>query len=241
MLPLKPVPPFSLHPDKRSPTAKKLTAILTPEAPLCMLNEVATGGSLLDRQAESEFVQNYKQLQSAVRGYFVNRGFTVEDADDMTQETFLLAFRGMGRFRQDAEFKTWLFQIAANVLKKTLRGSTALKRGGPGPAPGSMPSDEIPGYASPLEATESDTRSRQEGQQLENLLTDEFLGLTRQAVEEMPAKMQRCFLLYVHQERKYHEIAALMNLSINTVKSHIHQARKRLKETVGDPHDGLGR
>lgn len=205
-----------------------------------MLKAVAIGGRGLERQTESQFIEDFKQLRSAVRGYFINRGLSSEDADDLTQDTFLLAFRGLDGFRGEAEFKTWLFSIADNVFNKAIRRSKALKRVGHETALESLSPDKMADLASPA-AGQSDWRLRYEGAQLRELLTEEYLGLTQKALDGLPSKMQRCILLYVHQDRKYHEIAALMNLSINTVKAHIHQARKRLKQALGERFDGLGR
>lgn len=220
--------------------ANSPTTILTLEAVLCMLNSVAVKGSLLDLQKKKEeFIRDFDLHWRAIQRYFIGKGFNLTDAEDLTQETFAQAFQGLKDFRGESRIKTWLYRIAENVYNKAIRRSKALKRDGQETTLENIPSDRIPDYASPLVAEEQD--SRFEGHQLRTLLTEERLGLTREALKDLPAKMQRCFLLYIHQERKYHEIAALMDLSINTVKSHIHQARKRLKEAVGDPFDGLGR
>jgi RNA polymerase sigma-70 factor (ECF subfamily) len=51
----------------------------------------------------------------------------------------------------------------------------------------------------------------------------------RQAVEELPEQMRQCVSLQVYQELSYGQIAVAMQLSVETVKSHLHQARQRLK------------
>jgi RNA polymerase sigma-70 factor (ECF subfamily) len=54
------------------------------------------------------------------------------------------------------------------------------------------------------------------------------------ALRRFPPQMRRCFLLRFDQGLKYREIAAVMHLSIETVKSQLGQARQRLRSEVGD-------
>jgi RNA polymerase sigma factor (sigma-70 family) len=58
-----------------------------------------------------------------------------------------------------------------------------------------------------------------------------------QAIQGLPEQMRTCFLLRYDQGRKYKEIAVLMKISIDTVKAHLFQARKRLKLELTDPED----
>jgi RNA polymerase sigma-70 factor (ECF subfamily) len=52
----------------------------------------------------------------------------LDEADDVTQETFLAALRGLPSFREDAAFKTWLFSITINVCRSCLRREKNRKR-----------------------------------------------------------------------------------------------------------------
>ncbi|MEM7353957.1 MAG: sigma-70 family RNA polymerase sigma factor, partial [Acidobacteriota bacterium] len=56
-----------------------------------------------------------------LRFYFAKRGFSAEDARDLTQEAFFGIYRGLPRFRREARFDTWLYQVAANTCRKALR------------------------------------------------------------------------------------------------------------------------
>ena len=62
--------------------------------------------------------------------FFAKRGFPAQDCLDLTQETFLGIYRGIGSFRRDARFETWLFKVATNAFRKRLRWGTADKRAG---------------------------------------------------------------------------------------------------------------
>jgi RNA polymerase sigma-70 factor (ECF subfamily) len=54
------------------------------------------------------------------------------------------------------------------------------------------------------------------------------------ALQDLPEQMRRCFILRFDQQLRYREIAAVMQISIQTVKSHLHQARERLKAILAE-------
>lgn len=180
----------------------------------------------------------YHEHGQLLRGFFQGQGFSAQDAEDMTQETFMKAVQGLSEFRGDAGLKTWLFEIARNVIRHELRRRRAAKRDAP---------------ETPIEDwSEEQSRARgssaagklaagEQEHPLSRLLSEETLRLVSEALADLPPKMRNCMLLYTHQERKYREIAVLTRLSINTVKSHIHQARQLLKARLGDHFDCLGR
>jgi RNA polymerase sigma-70 factor (ECF subfamily) len=62
----------------------------------------------------------------------------------------------------------------------------------------------------------------------------------REAIEKLPEQMRKCLMLRVYQEMKYREIATLLRLSPETVKVHLFQARRRLREDLGPYfHDAI--
>jgi RNA polymerase sigma-70 factor (ECF subfamily) len=56
----------------------------------------------------------------------------------------------------------------------------------------------------------------------------------RGAMEELPEQMRKCVMLRVYQELSYQEIAVVLRLSVETVKTHLHQARQRLRIRLAD-------
>src|SRR5213594_404523 len=92
-----------------------------------------------DRNAFSELVRRH---QSAVRTTL--RRLTAGNhalADDLAQETFLLAYRNLKSFRQEAKFSTWLYRIAYNAFLADLRKTKEL------PLPDDEDADDISGSA----------------------------------------------------------------------------------------------
>ena len=166
---------------------------------------------------EEDFRRLFDLFYPRLVHFFARRGFPPQDCLDLTQETFLGIYRGIGSFRRDSRFETWLFSIATNAWRKRLRWGVAGKREG----------QEVPlepaGNAPPAPESPAD----------EEMLRRERSGRLREAVERLPEQMRRCLVLRVYQEMKYREIAALMRLSPETVKVHLFQARKRLREDLG--------
>lgn len=146
--------------------------------------------------------------------FFSKRGFPAQDCLDLTQETFLGIYRGIGTFRRDARFETWLFKVATNAFRKRLRWGTADKRAG----------EEVPLDAEPPGGTVPG----------EEMFERERARLLREAIERLPEQMRKCLILRVYHEMKYREIATVLRLSPETVKVHLFQARKRLQEELGD-------
>src|SRR5215210_3549767 len=157
--------------------------------------------------------------------FFSKRGFAPQDCLDLTQETFLGIYRGIGSFRRDARFETWMFKVATNAFRKRLRLGTADKRTG----------QEVS-----LEGDSDDERGLEErvpaGGPMpgEGVFQKERTRLLRDAIERLPEQMRKCLILRVYHEMKYREIGTVLRLSPETVKAHLFQARRRLQEELGD-------
>lgn len=184
----------------------------------------------LPSERHDAFAEVFEELAPAVSYFFSRRGFPLEDCRDLTQETFLKAYRGLGRFRYDAEIKTWLLRIAANVWKNRLRDSRAVKRA----TRRTVSLEEIQSLAQPLARVVASGRGTNPQSPLDRAIRAERQRVVRDAVEELPPKMRRCVLLRLDQGLKYREIATLMTVSIETVKTQLHQARQRLKDGLSD-------
>jgi RNA polymerase sigma-70 factor (ECF subfamily) len=74
---------------------------------------------------------------------------------------------------------------------------------------------------------------------LDEVLEEERRQVVRQAIEELPEQMRQCVLLQVYQELSYREIAGTLQLSVDTVRTHLSQARRQLKEKLADYFDEL--
>lgn len=182
-------------------------------------------------QAGNEVEANFERLhglhERRVRNFFVQRGFSQEEAADLTQDVFFRVFRGIASFRLEAGFKTWLFEIADHVYQNELRRRGAGKRKGWETSIETGGQDED-GKPAAFEPPPTEPRA------LEDVLERERAEALSRAINELPEQMRTCFLLRYDQGRKYKEIAVLMKISIDTVKAHLFQAKKRLKLELAD-------
>jgi RNA polymerase sigma-70 factor (ECF subfamily) len=163
----------------------------------------------------------FHQYYRLVISFFLKRGISPDESEELTQETFLRVYKSMPTFRGESRFGTWLFQITANVYKNYCRTRATQKRDA------QEVSLEEPG--GPADST---WESGETGP-LDGVLADERSKMLRQAFDGLPPQMRHCVLLRVNQDLKYREIADRMGVSIDTVKAHLFQARQILKSKLG--------
>lgn len=160
----------------------------------------------------------FKRYHRPVVAFFLHKGFSTEESKDLAQDTFLRVYRYRERFRGESSQVTWLFQIAANLYKNKLRSLAAQKRD----------AEEVPLDSTDARDPESDDDA------LELMLTGERSRLLREALEELPPQMKKAVMLRVTSDMKYREIAEEMEVSIETVKAHLYQARQHLRDRLSD-------
>jgi RNA polymerase sigma-70 factor (ECF subfamily) len=127
-------------------------------------------------------------------------------AEEMAQEAFLRAYRGLNGFRGDAAFSTWLFALATNVYRSELRR-----------IPQRMVAlEEAPEPTDPASMTEL------------HELRDRDLAI-RRAVLALPAKYREAMLLFYFQEMDVPAAAQTLGLPEGTVKARLHRGRELLR------------
>lgn len=182
-----------------------------------------------DAEGRERCAAVYRRFRSRVRGFLAKRISSPEECRELTQEVFVRVFRQGGRFGSREAFEAWLFAIAGNVFRNALRDRRAAKRDGaeeslealmiPKPNPGRL-----------------ERRIREETvappEQLTGILELERRERLLEAVGELPARMRSCLWLQVFQGRSNGEIARVLRISADTVKTHLRQARSRLREKL---------
>lgn len=170
-----------------------------------------------DRDAFADIVRCYQRRIYAVAMRMTRRH---EVADDITQDTFVRAYRSLNRFELGRPLQPWLTRIAVNLAINYLNGVARREQPLPEDGPSSR---EEPLDANPERALES-----------EELATD----LDR-AVSRLSPEQRTVFLLKVVEEMRYEEIAKLLGVSEGTVMSRLSRARGRLKVMLA-AHVGPG-
>ena len=164
---------------------------------------------------KQEFRALFDQYYRAIFNFFANRGFGAEDCRELTQATFLAAYASRERFRGDSRVETWIFSIAKNIWRRTVRDRNREKR----------KSEEVP-----LEEVVVDRVPDSKAEDpLERALQEERVRLMREALEELPELLRACVVLRIDQGLSYREVAVAMRIPEDRVKSLLHQARTKLR------------
>lgn len=137
-----------------------------------------------------------------------------EDAADMTQETFIKAYRALNSFRGDSKFSSWLYRIASNVCLDFLRGRSRRPQV-------SLAGD---GEDGPAELELPDMSLNPERQLMKKL----SMEAVRRGLEQLPEQQRQILVMRELGGMSYAELAQTLGLEEGTVKSRIFRARKRL-------------
>lgn len=179
------------------------------------------------RDREENFRTLFEQYYQTVYRFFRRQGFSLEDARDLTQETFFSVYRGLGELREAAHFEKWLYRIAKNMALNELERRRAKKRA----------AAEVSLEAAREQALDSEHEVLHvvaaQADPSAAMLEREKREKLREAIHQLPPQMQQCIYLRVMKEQSVQEIATILGLSVNTVKAHLHQARKTLRERLG--------
>jgi RNA polymerase sigma-70 factor (ECF subfamily) len=137
-----------------------------------------------------------------------------QDAEDMTQETFIRAFRALPRFeiRQGTSFEAWLYRIAVNACRSRMRRKWYQVLPWPEPAPQMV-----------AEPEEQPERQMLQGEQRDRILN---------AIDCLGEKHRLVVILRYYAGLTNEEIARALDIPSGTVRSRLHIARQRLRELL---------
>ncbi len=167
----------------------------------------ARGG---DREAFEEIVRRtYVDTFTLARRLTGNE----EDAADVTQETYVRAWKGIKRFRGDARVSTWLYRITANAAS-----SHRERRG-------RHRTESLDDVAEPIDAHPAH-------QPEEMAESAGELARLAEAVDELPPKLRSVVVLKDVYDLPHETIADELGISIAAAKVRLHRGRKRLRELL---------
>jgi RNA polymerase sigma-70 factor, ECF subfamily len=172
-----------------------------------------------DRGAFDVLVEKYYKQIYNLAYRFVGDS---EEANDLAQEVFAAAYQNLKKFRGEAKFSTWLFQIATNRGKNRFK---YLKRRGyyanKGPANGEEDRDSLE-RAIPDLSTNPETILA--GKQIQKIVQD--------AINDLDADHKEIVILRDIEGFSYEEIARVLDIPEGTAKSRVHRARMVVKEKL---------
>ena len=147
-----------------------------------------------------------------------------EDARDLCQEAFLKAYRGLGAFKGEARFSSWLYQIALNLCRDRMRrrrGRTLVS----------------------LDALEADGQApvlRDDTTALDLALTRDLQHRVRAAVLALPEEQREVIVLKEYEGLTFQQIADVLDLPVSTVKTRLYRGLDKLKERLSREGVGVG-
>jgi RNA polymerase sigma-70 factor (ECF subfamily) len=186
------------------------------DADAALVSRVQAG----DLRAYDVLAIKYQRRLERLIGRFVHDAHTVQD---LTQETFIRAYRALPQFRGDAQFYTWLYRIAGNTAKRHL----AEQRHDPGAHAFSLDAEagEDETFLPPMEPSTDESP--------ESLLAaKEVAQAISAAVERLPADLREALVLREIEGLSYDEIAQQMQTPPGTVRSRIFRAREAVSAQV---------
>lgn len=132
-------------------------------------------------------------------------------AEELAQEAFIRAWRGLGQWRREGSFSTWLFALAANVFRSELK--------------------RIPAVSLPLDAIAEPSRP---AKQHDEMATQQGIETVRRAVLALPARYREPVILFYFHEMDVSAAARTMRLPEGTMKVRLARARALLRRRF--PH-----
>ena len=130
-----------------------------------------------------------------------------ERAEDMAQDAFIRAYRGLGSWRRDAAFSTWLFALATNVYRDEVRKYN----------PPTIPiEDDVPSGISEEDAADEADRRR----------------LVRTALQSLPPRYRDPLLLFYFHEQNVAATAESLRLPEGTIKARLSRGRALLESKL---------
>jgi RNA polymerase sigma-70 factor (ECF subfamily) len=185
----------------------KYTATQKHEDDLIIIRSVLSGDS-------TQFALLWQKYNKQIYANVLKIVRSIDDADDIVQDTFLKAFNALHSYNQTFPFPAWLYKIASNTCidyfrRKRIRPISIenINREG-----GDI-YDIIPDKSIPID---------------DNIINNETKEELLKAVEQLPLRYKQCIQLRHFEELSYEEISLKMNLPLGTVKITLFRARKML-------------
>lgn len=198
---------------------------------------LATGQTRVRSAVETEFIEKLKTGDQAAFDQLVvrysNDVYAVlmritadrEEAADLTQETFLSALKAVGKFRGEADLKTWLVRIAINESRNRFRWWKRRFR------------EKTFSIDAPVGETEtafSETMPSRIANPEETVLQRERENRLTKALSDLPEIFREAVVLCDIENLSYEEIAQILQINIGTVKSRIARGREELRRRLND-------
>ena len=168
---------------------------------------------LLDQfnNGHAEYVVNFivRKYQQKIYAHVRHLVVDHDDADDLTQTTFIKAWKALGNFRADAQLYTWLYRIATNECYTFLKNKR--KR-----------------FFIPIHDVEAELTEKLEHEP--SLKANELELKLQKAILSLPEKQRVVFTLRYYDEMKYEDMSAVLGTSVGALKASYHHAAQKIEK-----------
>ena len=173
-----------------------------------------------DFVAFDKIVGLYKERLYSV---IYNMTFNHEDAADLTQDTFVKAFRSLSKFKRKSTFFTWLYRIGVNMTLTHLKKKRARKF---------FSFDQI--LSGEISNKEIASLSSKETSSVKKTLLNELHEKLNEALSKLSDKHRTIVVLFEIDGLSHKEIASIMKCTEGTVRSRLHYAKLQLQSFLGE-------
>jgi RNA polymerase sigma-70 factor, ECF subfamily len=182
---------------------------------------------------EAEIIQNlkkgdekaFRELVEKYRRPVVNTCFGLvhnkEDAEDIAQDVFIEVYRSISRFREESKISTWLYRIAVNRSLNFIRDNKQGK------------------WVNSLEDRillkkykSAETIIDDHDDPAKNIENKQKADMLHKAIDSLPQNQRTAFTLNKYENLSYKEISEVMSLSVSSVESLMHRAKKNLQKKL---------
>jgi RNA polymerase sigma-70 factor (ECF subfamily) len=176
-----------------------------------------------NRKAFDELILRYQRQAVAVSYRLLGNS---QDALEVTQDAFLKAFTSIGTLQKPEAFGGWLMRIVSNLSLNFRRGRKNKQQ---------LPLDDLLGASEPSTSDGSGSDwMAQSGDPLHRLESEEMGRKLQEALAQLPEKQRLAIVMFTIEEMPQKQVAETLECSVEAVKWHVFQGRKKLKEILKD-------
>ena len=167
---------------------------------------------------ESAFQALVVKYQRRIARHIARYVRCAADVEDVVQETFIKAYRGLPSFRGDSSFYSWLYRIGTNAALNFIRRS---------------PEDELLGDDAPEDRADAFEPGVSDGENPERILmASQIADVVRKGLAHLKPELVDALTLFEVEGKSYAEIAEMFAVPIGTVRTRIFRAREALAKRL---------
>ncbi len=189
-----------------------------------------------DGQADPEIDREFSvQFEASYRAFWLIAAGVVNDAalaEDVVQEAAIIALNKLGEFEQGTNFKAWMGQIVRYVALNHFRKQRHRRTAPLDPA-------ILEQAVLPSRSTEPVPELKLSGRGELPAGQHHFDDIVVQALDSLSEAARACLLLRTVEGLSYAEVASLLSIPEGTAMSHVHRARRQLRDRLTEPTEGV--